>query len=152
MVAPLRRCPTACDGRPSFCAWNSRKRQTLFVPKDPGGIEGYVSPHATTPSLPRVMRSRNHYPTRAVCPMAFSAWGPSQRICARVVCNQSRSLLRPRCWRLGYCPFCVYLWWRKRVAIPHIWLPILGTLVVGVSFGLPLSLSMRQRALDATPV
>jgi Terpene cyclase DEP1 len=41
---------------------------------------------------------------------------------------------------------------RKTVAIRHAWLPIIATLVVGVSLGLPLFLYMRQRALDATTV
>ncbi len=41
---------------------------------------------------------------------------------------------------------------RKTIAIRHVWLPILATLVVGVSFGLPLFLYMRQRVLDATTV
>jgi len=41
---------------------------------------------------------------------------------------------------------------RKTVAIRHAWLPIVATLVVGVSLGLPLFLYMRQRALDATTV
>jgi len=39
---------------------------------------------------------------------------------------------------------------RKAVAIRHVWLPIIATLVVGVSLGLPLFLYMRQRVLDAT--
>ena len=37
---------------------------------------------------------------------------------------------------------------KRRVAIPHLWLPILGTFVVGVSFGFPLFLYLRQRKLD----
>jgi hypothetical protein len=41
---------------------------------------------------------------------------------------------------------------RKTVAIRHAWLPIIATLVVGVSLGLPLFLYMRQRVLDATTV
>jgi hypothetical protein len=41
---------------------------------------------------------------------------------------------------------------RKAVAIRHVWLPIIATLVVGVSLGLPLFLYMRQRVLDATTV
>ena len=39
---------------------------------------------------------------------------------------------------------------RKAVAVRHVWLPIIATLVVGVSLGLPLFLYMRQRAIDAT--
>ena len=39
---------------------------------------------------------------------------------------------------------------RKAVAIRHVWLPIIATLVVGVSLGLPLFLYMRQRVLDST--
>lgn len=38
----------------------------------------------------------------------------------------------------------------RRMAIPHLWLPILATLLVGVSLGLPLFLYLRQRKLDAT--
>jgi hypothetical protein len=41
---------------------------------------------------------------------------------------------------------------RKTVAIRHAWLPIIATLVVGVSLGLPLFLYMRQRVFDATIV
>ena len=36
-----------------------------------------------------------------------------------------------------------------RVALPHLWLPVLATLLVGVSLGLPLFLFLRQRKLDA---
>ena len=39
---------------------------------------------------------------------------------------------------------------RKTVALRHLWLPLVATLVVGVSFGFPLFLYLRQRALDAT--
>lgn len=38
----------------------------------------------------------------------------------------------------------------RRLEIPHPWLPILATLLVGVSFGFPLFLYLRQRKLDAT--
>jgi Terpene cyclase DEP1 len=41
---------------------------------------------------------------------------------------------------------------RKTVAIRHAWLPIIATLLVGVSLGLPLFLYMRQRVLDAATV
>ena len=37
----------------------------------------------------------------------------------------------------------------RRIALPLVWLPIVATLVVGVSLGLPLFLYLRQRALDA---
>jgi hypothetical protein len=33
-----------------------------------------------------------------------------------------------------------------------VWLPVVATLVVGVSLGLPLFLYMRQRGLDANTV
>jgi hypothetical protein len=36
-----------------------------------------------------------------------------------------------------------------RTAIPHSWVPIVATLLVGVSLGLPLFLFLRQRKLDA---
>jgi hypothetical protein len=39
---------------------------------------------------------------------------------------------------------------RRVIAIRPVWLPIVATLLVGVSFGLPLFLYMRQRVLDAT--
>jgi len=39
---------------------------------------------------------------------------------------------------------------RKAIAIRHVWLPIIATVVVGVSLGLPLFLYMRQRVLDST--
>lgn len=41
----------------------------------------------------------------------------------------------------------------RRLALPRLWLPILATLLVGVSLGLPLFLYLRQRKLDqpATP-
>jgi hypothetical protein len=39
----------------------------------------------------------------------------------------------------------------RRLAVANLWLPILGTLLVGVSLGLPLFLYLRQRQLDAAP-
>ena len=33
----------------------------------------------------------------------------------------------------------------KRLGVEHLWAPIAGTLVVGVSFGLPLFLYLRER-------
>ncbi len=36
----------------------------------------------------------------------------------------------------------------KRLCVPHLWLPIAGTLTVGVSLGLPLFLYLRERALE----
>jgi Terpene cyclase DEP1 len=39
----------------------------------------------------------------------------------------------------------------RRLAVPNRWLPILATLLVGVSLGLPLFLYLRQRQLDAAP-
>jgi len=36
----------------------------------------------------------------------------------------------------------------RRLALSHLWLPILATLLVGVSLGFPLFLYMRQRKLD----
>jgi hypothetical protein len=39
---------------------------------------------------------------------------------------------------------------RRAIRVRHVWLPIVATLVVGVSLGLPLFLYMRQRVLDAT--
>jgi uncharacterized protein DUF2834 len=41
---------------------------------------------------------------------------------------------------------------RRAVVIRHVWLAVLGTLIVGVSFGLPLFLYMRQRVLDHAAV
>jgi len=41
---------------------------------------------------------------------------------------------------------------RTAVGIRHLWLPIVATLVVGVSLGLPLFLYMRQRVHDGTTV
>ncbi len=35
----------------------------------------------------------------------------------------------------------------KKLGIRHVWLPIIGTLAVGVSLGLPLFLYLRERAL-----
>ncbi len=37
----------------------------------------------------------------------------------------------------------------RRLALPRLWLPIIATLLVGVSLGLPLFLFLRQRKLDA---
>lgn len=43
----------------------------------------------------------------------------------------------------------VFIWLEgRRLAISHLWLPVLGTLLVGVSLGFPLSLYLRQRKLD----
>ena len=36
----------------------------------------------------------------------------------------------------------------KRLSVRHLWLPIVGTLVVGVSLGLPLFLYLREDALE----
>ena len=38
----------------------------------------------------------------------------------------------------------------KRLRVALLWLPIVGTLVVGVSFGLPLFLFLREVTLDRT--
>ena len=37
---------------------------------------------------------------------------------------------------------------RPTARVRHVWLPVVATLVVGVSLGLPLFLYMRQRCLD----
>jgi hypothetical protein len=39
---------------------------------------------------------------------------------------------------------------RRVLAVRHVWLPVVATLVVGGSLGLPLFLYMRERARDAT--
>jgi uncharacterized protein DUF2834 len=36
----------------------------------------------------------------------------------------------------------------KRLGVPHLWLPIMGTLTVGVSLGLPLFLYLREAILS----
>ena len=41
---------------------------------------------------------------------------------------------------------------RTAPLVRHVWLPLVATLAVGVSLGLPLFLYMRQRSLDATTV
>ncbi len=38
----------------------------------------------------------------------------------------------------------------RRLALPGRWWPVVGTLLVGVSFGLPLFLYLRERALGAS--
>jgi hypothetical protein len=38
----------------------------------------------------------------------------------------------------------------RRAAIPHLWIPVVATLLVGVSLGFPLFLYLRQRNLDAS--
>lgn len=38
----------------------------------------------------------------------------------------------------------------KRLGVRHLWLPILGTLTVGVSLGFPLFLYLRECALEGT--
>ncbi len=38
----------------------------------------------------------------------------------------------------------------RRIGLSHLWLPILCTFSVGVSFGLPVFLAMRERALGKT--
>ena len=40
----------------------------------------------------------------------------------------------------------------RRIAVSLLWLPIIATLLVGVSLGLPLFLFLRQRKLDADAV
>jgi hypothetical protein len=37
----------------------------------------------------------------------------------------------------------------RRLALSRLWLPVIATLLVGVSLGLPLFLYLRQRQLDA---
>ena len=37
----------------------------------------------------------------------------------------------------------------RRLRIPNLWIPVLATLLIGVSLGLPLFLYMRQLNLDA---
>lgn len=37
----------------------------------------------------------------------------------------------------------------RRISVPHLWLPILATCLVGVSLGLPLFLYLRQCRIDA---
>ncbi len=37
---------------------------------------------------------------------------------------------------------------RKRLPVPHPWLPVVAVLTVGVSFGLPLFLYLREVALE----
>jgi hypothetical protein len=39
----------------------------------------------------------------------------------------------------------------KRLRLRFLWLPMVGTLLVGVSFGFPLFLFLRQVTLDRTP-
>ena len=36
----------------------------------------------------------------------------------------------------------------RRDGVPHLWLPVVATIAVGVSCGLPLFLAMRERALE----
>jgi Terpene cyclase DEP1 len=38
----------------------------------------------------------------------------------------------------------------KRLGVRHLWLPIVGTLTVGVSLGFPLFLYLRERAMEGT--
>jgi len=38
----------------------------------------------------------------------------------------------------------------KRLGVPFLWLPTIGTLIVGVSFGFPLFLLLREVTLDRT--
>ena len=40
----------------------------------------------------------------------------------------------------------------KRLRVRLLWLPTIGTLIVGVSFGLPLFLFLRQATLDRTTI
>ena len=43
---------------------------------------------------------------------------------------------------------CFVLIEGRRAAVRNLWAPILGTLLIGVSFGLPLFLFMRERQQD----
>ena len=40
----------------------------------------------------------------------------------------------------------------RRLAVPHLWMPIAGTVVVGVSLGLPLFLLMREREMHSARI
>ena len=43
----------------------------------------------------------------------------------------------------------VFIWLEgRRLAMRHLWLPVLATVLVGVSLGFPLFLYLRQRKLD----
>lgn len=43
----------------------------------------------------------------------------------------------------------VFIWCEgRRLVMRHLWLPVLATVLVGVSLGLPLFLYLRQRELD----
>ena len=44
---------------------------------------------------------------------------------------------------------CFVLIEGSRLGVRHLWAPLLGTLIVGVSFGLPLFLYLRERGSDA---
>ena len=46
----------------------------------------------------------------------------------------------------------VLVFTERTARVRHVWLPVVATLVVGVSLGLPLFLYMRQRGLDANTV
>jgi hypothetical protein len=48
--------------------------------------------------------------------------------------------------------FFVFVFTEGTTRVRHVWLPVVATLVVGVSLGLPLFLYMRQRGLDAATV
>ncbi|MFL6500493.1 MAG: DUF2834 domain-containing protein [Candidatus Udaeobacter sp.] len=48
------------------------------------------------------------------------------------------------------CSLCSSFAERAALGIRHLWLPIVATLAVGVSCGLPLFLYMRERVRDAT--
>lgn len=37
----------------------------------------------------------------------------------------------------------------RRAAVTHLWAPIAGTVVIGLSFGFPLFLYMRERRMEA---
>src|ERR1051325_7929721 len=53
--------------------------------------------------------------------MAYAAWTSTRLIGARVVCHQSRRLLRSRCCRLCRRPFCLYLGGAEdRFRSPHL--------------------------------
>ncbi|CAA9228583.1 MAG: hypothetical protein AVDCRST_MAG42-996 [uncultured Chthoniobacterales bacterium] len=38
----------------------------------------------------------------------------------------------------------------RRLRVRHLWAPIAGTIVIGVCFGLPLFLYLRERRLEST--
>lgn len=95
------------------------------------------------------MRYRRAPPLLSVCAVVLAAWLGSFAFLHQLFANRIGGF-----FGLDVIVSALVLWVfifseGARVGIRHLWLPVVTSLIVGVSLGLPLFLYMRQRHLDA---